>query len=194
MPRISDSLLRYGVAILAVVVASLSTMLLSPVLQPAPFSLFFAAVMIAAWYGGLGPGLVATILSSLALDYFFLGTIYSLGMGLDDVVRLGVFGLVALFTSSLNAARYRAQEAQKQLIRELQAALANIKKLSGLLPICAACKRIRDDQGYWSEVEAYIRNHSEATFTHGICPECAKKLYPEYFQADLESEQSCPPA
>jgi hypothetical protein len=55
-----------------------------------------------------------------------------------------------------------------------------VKTLKGLLPICSACKKIRDDKGYWSQIDAYISKHSEAEFTHGICPECAKKLYPEF--------------
>jgi len=65
---------------------------------------------------------------------------------------------------------------------ELQEALANIKVLSGLLPICASCKRIRDDQGYWQQVEIYIRDHSEAEFSHGLCPDCARKLFPTYYK------------
>jgi PAS domain S-box-containing protein len=55
-----------------------------------------------------------------------------------------------------------------------------VKKLRGLLPICASCKEIRDDKGYWHQIESYIRNHSEAEFSHSICPKCAEKLYPEY--------------
>jgi hypothetical protein len=65
------------------------------------------------------------------------------------------------------------------LIHDLQDALANVKSLSGLLPICASCKKIRDDKGYWSQVESYIQSHSDATFTHGICPDCIKKFYPD---------------
>jgi hypothetical protein len=49
-----------------------------------------------------------------------------------------------------------------------------------LLPICASCKKIRDDNGYWTQIEGYVRDHSEAEFSHGLCPECAEKLYPEY--------------
>jgi tetratricopeptide (TPR) repeat protein len=63
---------------------------------------------------------------------------------------------------------------------ELQAALDQVKQLSGLLPICASCKKIRDDGGYWHDVAVYIRDHSEAEFSHGICPDCAEKLYPKY--------------
>lgn len=68
---------------------------------------------------------------------------------------------------------------RERLIQELQAALARVKLLSGLLPICAGCKQIRDDRGYWSQVESYLQKHSEATFTHGLCPDCIQKYYPE---------------
>jgi PleD family two-component response regulator len=67
---------------------------------------------------------------------------------------------------------------KEKLIVELQQALAKVKTLSGLLPICSSCKKIRDDKGYWNQIETYIREHSEADFTHGICPKCAKMLYP----------------
>jgi len=77
--------------------------------------------------------------------------------------------------------RVRAGE---RLIEELRAAMAQIKTLSGMLPICANCKKIRDDQGYWSQVESYISKHSDLSFSHGICPECAKKLYPEFYKVD----------
>jgi PAS domain S-box-containing protein len=76
--------------------------------------------------------------------------------------------------------RRLAEEAREKLIGELENALEKIKKLSGLLPICASCKNIRDDEGYWQRIEQYISEHSEANFTHGICPECIKKLYPKY--------------
>jgi len=69
---------------------------------------------------------------------------------------------------------------QKKLIKELQEALQNIKTLQGLIPICASCKKIRDDKGYWNQIEAYISEHSSAEFSHGICPECARKIYPGY--------------
>ncbi len=65
------------------------------------------------------------------------------------------------------------------LANELQSALADNKRLSGLIPICSSCKKIRDDEGCWNKIEYYIEEHSEAEFTHGICPECANKIYPE---------------
>jgi hypothetical protein len=70
--------------------------------------------------------------------------------------------------------RQNAEKEKEQLIVELQESLQNVKQLSGFLPICANCKKIRDDQGYWNQIETYIREHSEAEFSHGICPDCAK--------------------
>ena len=72
----------------------------------------------------------------------------------------------------------------RRLNAELQDALAKVRTLSGLLPICSSCKKIRDDEGYWNQLEAYIQEHSNAVFSHGLCPECAKKLYPEVFGDD----------
>ena len=68
----------------------------------------------------------------------------------------------------------------EQRTADLQQALASVKKLSGFLPICASCKKIRDDQGYWNQIEEYIRDHSEAEFSHGYCPECVRVLFPGY--------------
>lgn len=79
------------------------------------------------------------------------------------------------------AALKQAEEEREKLIRQLQEALASIKTLSGLLPICYSCKQIRDDKGYWNQIETYIHDHSDAQFTHGICPACVAKLYPEYY-------------
>ena len=83
-------------------------------------------------------------------------------------------GMSALLTDI--SARKRAQDEREQLIQELQDALAQVRTLRGLIPICAWCKRIRNDQGYWEQLESYIKSHSEADFTHGMCPDCAKKL------------------
>ena len=64
----------------------------------------------------------------------------------------------------------------------LETALAEVKTLSGLLPICASCKNIRDDKGYWNKIETYIQENSDAQFSHGICPECFKKHHPEEYK------------
>lgn len=75
--------------------------------------------------------------------------------------------------------RQRLYDQREELIHELENALAKVKTLSGFLPICSSCKKIRDDKGYWQQLEAYLGKHSGTEFSHSICPECAKKLYPE---------------
>lgn len=77
--------------------------------------------------------------------------------------------------------RKLAEAGREKLIGELRDALSQVKLLSGLIPICACCKKIRDDKGYWNQIESYIRDHSEANFSHGICPDCARKEYSELF-------------
>lgn len=75
--------------------------------------------------------------------------------------------------------RKQAEAEREQLIGQLQEALANVRQLSGLLPICAGCKKIRDDQGYWQQIESYIRSKSDVEFSHGLCPDCKAKAYAE---------------
>ncbi|MDI6766480.1 MAG: PAS domain S-box protein [Bacteroidota bacterium] len=75
--------------------------------------------------------------------------------------------------------RKQYQEKLENLVKELREALSEVKALSGLLPICSSCKKIRDDQGYWGEVESYIMKHTNATFTHGLCPDCITKYFPD---------------
>jgi len=78
--------------------------------------------------------------------------------------------------------RKRIEKERENLIDELQKALATIKTLHGILPICSYCKKIRDDKGSWNQLEAYISEHTDAKFSHGLCSECAKKMYPEYYK------------
>ena len=91
--------------------------------------------------------------------------------------------LIILFKASQATIKEKMVEKERErLIFDLQDALAKVKTLSGLLPLCSACKKIRDDNGYWNQMEAYIRDHSDADFTHSICPECARKLYGEILE------------
>jgi len=78
--------------------------------------------------------------------------------------------------------KHNADKEKERLIAKLEDALLQVKRLSGLLPICASCKRIRDEGGGWQQIENYIAVHSEADFSHGICPECAHRLYPEVYK------------
>jgi len=75
-----------------------------------------------------------------------------------------------------------SEKGKERLIQELQAALSKVKRLSGLLPICSYCKKIRDDSGYWNQLESYFRSHADVEFSHGICEECAEKHHPGLFK------------
>ena len=76
---------------------------------------------------------------------------------------------------------------RKKMLAQLEYSAKEIKKLRGILPICANCKKIRDDKGYWTQVEVYISNHSETEFSHGLCPDCAVKMYPAYYKKEGET-------
>ena len=80
------------------------------------------------------------------------------------------------------ADRIQVEEANTALIAQLQETLSQVKTLQGFLPICASCKRIRDDKGYWNQIENYLREHTDTEFSHGICPDCAEKLYGDFIK------------
>lgn len=103
----------------------------------------------------------------------------------SSVVRNSAGRVDGRMASFIDITRRRQLELEQQtLIQKLQDALEKIKTLRGLIPICAACKNIRDDQGFWHHVEEYISKHSEVKFSHGVCPDCMKKLYPEVHMED----------
>jgi K+-sensing histidine kinase KdpD len=113
-------LLRYAISIASVGLALGLASLLPYRADPSHFTLFFAAVMVSAWYGGLGAGLVATILSAFSLDYFFITPIYTINLDWQAFLRLGVFLIVAIITSYLTTARRRAEEALRKAHAELE--------------------------------------------------------------------------
>ena len=95
-------------------------------------------------------------------------------------LKLAQACLAGLYTDRLEVSVQERTKALQETNNMLKETLANVKTLSGLLPICAGCKKIRDDKGYWNQIESYVRQHSNAEFTHGLCPACTKRLYPEY--------------
>lgn len=129
----------------------------------------FLFCMISAWYTNSGHG-------PFAIRSQFLA---------PGVLRFQLFFWITLSTVlivyAIISERKRIEREKESLIRSLEEALYEIKTLSGLLPICAHCKKIRDDNGEWKQLETYIQTHSEAQFSHSICPECSKMLYPDYF-------------
>lgn len=121
---------------------------------------------------------------------------------IDKAKTTGAFGyLIKPFTDrELRAAiemamyKHRMEAERETLVKDLQTALSRVKTLSGLLPICSHCKKIRDDTGYWNQIETYIATHSDAMFSHGICPECADSLYghESWYKKMQEKEQAGP--
>jgi hypothetical protein len=117
-------------------------------------------------------------------------TRYAMGTPADKLIGLFVLLLLPVVLGTATAIRlgilqrreFALLSRTKKMNLELQNALSEIKQLSGLLPICASCKKIRNDRGYWEHIEGYIKEHSEAEFSHGICPDCAKKLYPDIYE------------
>ena len=88
---------------------------------------------------------------------------------------------IALYKHKIEIEKKEAGEERKKLIHKLKEDLAEVNKLSGLLPICASCKKIRNEEGNWNQIEEYLSDRSEVKFSHGVCPECAKNLYPDFY-------------
>ena len=115
----------------------------------------------------------------IALDERSLGETVNVPAGRELADLATAFNAMS---TSLGRSRDHLEETVKRRTADLRQALENVKKLSGLLPICSHCKKVRDDEGYWKQIEVFVRDHSDAQFSHGICPECARKNYPKYFK------------
>jgi hypothetical protein len=133
---------------------------------------------------GLLAGVIDTIIDFL---FFYPGRSFW-ELLISDVPQQEIYTRFLIFVSfvlfgficgEIIARLKKVQEEKTKLINSLQQTLKEIKTLQGIIPICASCKNIRDDQGFWNKVESYLKKHSDVTFSHGICPDCAKKLYPE---------------
>ena len=122
--------------------------------------------------------IVSVLLAIFLLDLFEIEIIFRNIISAFIVPSL-VAPPIILYYGKLLLEIAKTEEALRTRTTELENALADVKQLSGLLPICASCKDIRDDKGYWNAIERYISTHSDATFTHGLCPDCAKRLYPD---------------
>ncbi len=127
--------------------------------------------------------LVSSTMSAYGHGPFAMGEYYR------EIVllRFHLFCAITMITVLLVSALRNERE---YLITELQEALGKIKTLKGFIPICSYCKNIRDDSGYWNQLEAYIHEHSDAELSHGICPTCAEKYYGKYFKSSSKSDKS----
>ena len=140
---------------------------------------YIAVVLISLWLPRKATILVALVCSVLTFGvYVYQPAVPELWKALTNRF-LTVFAIWACVVLGLQ--RKKAEERRGEAFREREKALDEVRILRGLLPICASCKKIRNDQGDWTQIESYIRDHSEAEFSHGICPECQRKLYPELF-------------
>jgi hypothetical protein len=158
------------------------------------FAFYFVSVGIAAWHLGLGASFV-TAMTCAFVWYsadFMSGHIYSSNLFAvwNTLIRLCSFLLVGWFVHTVRQLLISESD-QNEKLRQ---ALEEIKVLEGLLPICAQCKKIRDDQGGWQQVEAYIGEHTKAKFSHGYCPECARKLLKDAHITSGGTQQGVPPA
>jgi hypothetical protein len=186
--------------ILIYVFGGLSGVTTLGMLAGAVFFLPLAMVVVALFYSVRTTvwAMVAMALLCCATGVAFCSGLVEVKPGIDSLMTsylhwstyVGCFVLCAV-VACMTIVRYRRQvavllhevsEHRDRLATanaELTAAMADVKRLSGLIPICSSCKRIRDDEGYWEQIESYIRDRSEASFSHGICPECVQRLYPD---------------
>ncbi len=154
------------------------------------FVFYLIPVALVAWFVGKPWAVIVAALSALCwfLVDFLSGHPYPhpIFMYWNAIIRFLTFFVLAMTLATLR----QMLERERGLRRELQKSFDEVKVLRGFLPICASCKKIRNDQGLWEQVERYIADRSDAEFTHSICPECAKKLYPELCAKMTDKDKS----
>ena len=142
---------------------------------------YVVVVLVSLW----SPQKRFTIFIGVACTLLAIG-VFFFKPAVDEMWKVILNRALALFaiwvTVWLGLQRKILEEKREQALRERERALEDVRVLRGLLPICASCKKIRENGGYWTEIEWYIKNHSEADFSHGVCPECAKRLYPDFYK------------
>jgi K+-sensing histidine kinase KdpD len=187
-PRRWNKMEEYGFALALSLLTFGVRVCLQPILQNySVYLLFTLPVAVSAMCAGFGPALLSAGQGVLLSDYFIfphgIFAIYPdhLRVGLfETAIFLATSALVAKLGGELRARRLHAENAAEQLrhtLAERDALLEKVSVLSGLLPVCAACKSIKDENGNWVQIEIYISNHSEAKFTHGMCPACMEQWY-----------------
>jgi K+-sensing histidine kinase KdpD len=167
------------VVAVSVLIATLLTFLIAPRVIHSRDLFFVAAVILVSRYQGRAPGICVAILSMLAFNWYFDPTPALLDFSTGNVIRTTVFLSISAMVALLDHQRRKAMQEVLTTNQALQAALEKIKTLHGILPICSYCKKIQADPETWIDLENYVRKHSDAEFSHGLCPECLRKLYPE---------------
>ena len=143
--------------------------------------LYIFAVLVSLWAPRNRDTLiVAALASALIITAFFLKP------PVDEMWKVLFNRAISLFAvwiaATLGIERKKTEQQKNAMLLEREKALEEVKILKGFLPICSSCKKIRDNLGDWSQLEGYIKAHSEAEFTHSVCPECAEKLYPDFYK------------
>jgi K+-sensing histidine kinase KdpD len=156
------------------------------------FAFYFIPVTFTAWWVGRRAAFLIAFLSALvwlAAD-LSTGHPYSFqALALwNAFIRLTSYLIVGYAVSRMQS----ELSTERKISTELRTALQEIKTLSGLLPICANCKKVRNDKGYWQQVESYLADHSDLEFTHSICDECVQTLYPQFVDPDCSGEDEGP--
>jgi hypothetical protein len=150
------------------------------------FALYYIPLFIFSRYSGTFGAVLISLLTASVWVYIdiFSGHLYSSFYILiwNTLIRLASFLIISFGSQHI----YRLLRKETELAEKLKTAIGEIKQLSGLLPICSGCKKIRNDKGYWEDLEDYIGKKTDAAFTHGLCPECMEKFYPEYFKQKEE--------
>jgi len=210
LPQEVEQLLIVGLLLLIPVLMSLPTRVLESdwfasalvlgdtALTTAIYITYFLVILIAAFSTSLKQLIGLSVILCIAYGVLLaLGVKESGSLSESHLLRIPMLFIMATFYGVFAekvrrerhskvelidyvAALKQAEKERESLIRQLQDALTKVKVLQGILPICARCKKIRDGKGDWHAMESYIREHSDADFTHGVCPECLNKLYPGY--------------
>jgi K+-sensing histidine kinase KdpD len=166
---------KAAVVVAAVALATLFTFPLAPRTVHSRDLLFVAAVILVSRYEGSIAGICTAVLSVLAFDWYFDQTPGVLDFTIGNGIRIVVFISLSVMIAVLDRQRHRAMDDLVTTNQKLHTALDEIKTLRGTLLICSYCKKIETNPETWTEVENYVRKHSDADFNHGVCPECLRK-------------------
>ncbi len=143
--------------------------------------MYLVVVLLTLWTPNSKTTLVIAMLSSLLIvaAYFYKPPVDSMW---KVILNRGISLFIVWAAALLGLKKNKIEQQGNMLLLEREKALQEMRILKGFLPICASCKKIRDDNGYWTQIERYIKEHSEAEFTHGLCPDCASRLYPDFYK------------
>lgn len=178
----SDPLVYLACGVLMAVILALDLMIPAGVAMAVPY---VVVVLISLWASRnpatIWVGILCSALTLLALQY------QPMSAEVWKIVLNRFLALLVIWTTvSIGLKRKKLEQARERAVQEREKALKDLRILRGMLPICASCKKIRDGQGDWRQLEAYLKVHSEAVFSHSLCPDCAKELYPELFVREMQ--------